>query len=60
MKVIVDDKDGYVSFIFAPSHQDEAKRVLKFAIKMYRDEGCDVSDIETVSTLLEAKFYTIQ
>lgn len=60
MRLIVDEKNGYVSLIFAPSHQAEAKRVLEFAIRLYRREGCDVSELVATQQILESTVLKIQ
>lgn len=60
MFVRVDDLTGYVTFTFAPSHQEEAKKVLDFAIKLYENEGYDTQEIECVQILLNSTELNIQ
>lgn len=60
MHIRIDDRTGYVTLTFAPSHQEEAKKVLDFAIKLYEGEGYDTSDLETVQVLLNSTELVIQ
>lgn len=60
MKVSLDEKTGCVVIVFTPSHRSEANQVLEFAVKLYRGEEYDVSEIVSLQMQLKETVFTIQ